>query len=77
MNKFAFNNKNIIITGGAGFIGTNLVNVLSKYDNIKITVIDNLWRGEKKHIENFKNVKLIEEDLTNYEVCKKYIKITG
>jgi GDP-D-mannose 3', 5'-epimerase len=74
MNKFAFNNKNIIITGGAGFIGTNLVNVLSKYDNIKITVIDNLWRGEKKHIENFKNVKLIEEDLTNYEVCKKYIK---
>jgi len=74
MEDFKFENKHIIITGGAGFIGTNLVNVLSKYDNIKITVIDNLWRGNKKYISDIPSVLIIEEDLTDYEICKKYIK---
>ena len=74
MEDFKFENKHIIITGGAGFIGANLVNVLSKYDNIKITVIDNLWRGDKQYISDISNVLIIEEDLTDYEICKKYIK---
>lgn len=66
-------NKNVIITGGCGFIGTNLVLDLLKNNN-KIKVIDNLWRGEKKYIENLDNVSIIEEDLTDYQVCKDHIK---
>ena len=66
-------NKNVIITGGCGFIGTNLVFDLIKYNN-KIKVIDNLWRGEKKWIMNLDNVEIIEGDLTNFLVCEKYIK---
>ena len=66
-------NKNVIITGGCGFIGTNLVLDLLKKNN-KIKVIDNLWRGEKKYIENLDNVSIIEEDLTDYQVCKDHIK---
>ena len=38
--------KNLVVTGGAGFIGSNLVEFLSK-DN-KVTVLDNLHTGSRK-----------------------------
>ncbi len=68
------NNLNIIITGGCGFIGSNLVRKLNNYNNNKITVIDNLWRGSEKYILNIPNVKLIIEDLSDKQICLKYIK---
>lgn len=43
MNKINLNNKNILITGAAGFIGSNLVNKLcNEFHNINIVGIDNL-----------------------------------
>ena len=40
-----------IVTGGAGFIGSNLVDALVK-KNIKVTVIDNLSTGQTKNLKN-------------------------
>ena len=40
-------NKKILITGGAGFIGSNLANHLNDLGS-KVFVIDNLERGKKK-----------------------------
>ncbi len=42
-------NKKIIVTGGAGFIGSNLVENLSKKN--KVLVIDNLHTGSKRNLE--------------------------
>ena len=65
----------ILITGGCGFIGTNLIKRLVDESNLsEIVVIDNLWRGNKKYIEKLPNVTIIEEDLVNYDICLKYIK---
>jgi len=66
-------NLRIIITGGCGFIGSNLVKKLSQYKNIDITIIDNLWRGTKKYILNIPNIKIITEDLSDKHVCLKNI----
>jgi len=65
--------KTILITGGCGFIGTNLVLNLCKDKNNKIIVIDNLWRGIDKYIKNISNVKFIKGNLTDYNLCLKYI----
>ena len=52
--------KKILITGGAGFIGSHLSNFLTK-KNYDVTVLDNLERGEKKNLDkkiNFYNLDL-------------------
>ena len=48
LSKFTF-----LVTGGAGFIGSNLVEYLLKYDAKKVIVLDNLSNGHKKNIDQF------------------------
>jgi len=64
--------KKIIITGGAGFIGTNLIKLLLKKTKYKIVSIDNYSSGLKKnHIKN-KNVSYIKADTINISQILKY-----
>jgi len=54
--------KKILVTGGAGFVGTNLINLLLTNTKHKIISIDNYSSGSKKnHIKN-KRVKYIKGD---------------
>jgi UDP-glucose 4-epimerase len=70
----------IVVTGGAGFIGSNLIYKLLQYTNFKILSIDNYSTGKKKnHISN-KRVKYISADtkkiskiLNNYKKKTKAI----
>ena len=59
----------ILITGGAGFIGSHLVEYLTKNKKIKkIIVIDNLKDGSKKNLLialKSKKVILIKNDIRN------------
>jgi len=58
-----------LITGGAGFIGSDLVRKLGKYKNIKVIVIDKLtYAGDIKRIEKvLENISFYQEDITNYD----------
>ena len=58
---------NIFVSGGAGFIGSHLVEKLSI--NNKIIVFDNLLRGSKLKINN--NITLVNKNIKNYEDVKK------
>lgn len=65
-----------LITGGAGFIGSNIVNYLVKHNAGKIRIADNLSNGYKYNIEEFlhlPNVEFHQVDLTDLEVCKKMV----
>ncbi len=58
-------NKNILITGGLGFIGSHIADEL--IDENKITIIDNLSTGSLKNLKNpeHENLKIVTEDVNN------------
>jgi UDP-N-acetylglucosamine 4-epimerase len=70
-------NINFLITGGAGFIGSNIVEYLLKYNAGKVRVLDNLSNGYFENIENFigfNNFEFINGDIREYNTCQKAIK---
>lgn len=74
MNDFKnkLNNKNILVTGGAGFIGSNLCEELISL-GANVTCLDNFSTGFRENLEaikNHPNYKLIEGDIRNLEDCK-------
>lgn len=63
-----------LVTGGAGFIGSNIVAYLMKYNAGRVIVLDNLSNGYKKNIEQFineSNFEFIEGDITDYDLVSK------
>jgi len=65
MKKF-FKNKNILVAGGSGFLGTNFLTKLSKYNcNIKATYLNN------RKFLRIKKIKYIKADLLNKKHCNK------
>ncbi len=57
--------KNILVTGGCGFIGSHIVEELLNDDKVNVIVLDNLVSGKKSNI-NFKNkrVKFVKIDIS-------------
>ena len=75
-HKADISNFTFLVTGGAGFIGSNLVEYLLKYNAKKVIVLDNLSNGFKHNIEPFienLNFEFILGDIRNIEACKKAI----
>jgi len=68
--------KNIIVvTGGAGFIGSNLIEELIKFRKYKIISLDNYSSGSKKNHINSKNIEYLIGDTNNSnKILKKYSK---
>ena len=68
-------NKKIIVTGGAGFIGSNLVHTLAKVDlNNKVIVIDDLSTGRIENIQGLidnKKIEFIKSSITDLVLLQK------
>ena len=61
--------KIIVVTGGAGFVGSNLISTLKKLKKYQITSIDNYSSGTKKNHILDRKVKYLKCE--TYEIEKK------
>lgn len=64
-------NKKVLVTGGAGFIGSHLVNRLIE-DGCEVSIIDNLSTGKKENLNP--NATFIQNSITNYNVVDSAVK---
>ncbi|PHR59495.1 MAG: LPS biosynthesis protein WbpP [Arcobacter sp.] len=79
INEFKTTQKTWLITGIAGFIGSNLAEFLLKH-NQNVVGLDNFSTGYQKNLDmikqsvgenKYKNLKFIEGDISDYSVCEK------
>ncbi len=72
-NINGFENTNVLVVGGAGFVGSNLVKLIFKHSNnsAKITVVDNLLSSERFNLPDNKNLSFIEGSITDDSVLNK------
>ncbi len=71
-----FSKYTFLVTGGAGFIGSNIVNFLMLNNAKKVNVLDNLSTGYFNNIAHFiglDNFNFMEGDIRDIEACEKSI----
>lgn len=69
-------NKKILVTGGAGFIGSNLIESLLGAGN-RVVCLDNFSTGKKKNLKEFSgnpDFRLIEGDIRDLDTCHKSVR---
>ena len=67
-------NKKYLITGGTGFIGSNISKYLVK-KNQKVIIFDNNFRGNLQKIKDIKNkIKFVKGDIRNFKSIDKCLK---
>lgn len=66
--------KHVLVTGGAGFIGSRVVDMLHR-EGAKVRVVDNLSKGEASNLKNIINeIEFLQDDLLDPYVAEKSMK---
>ena len=76
-----FSGKQVLVTGGAGFIGSNIVEFLLHHTNVeRVCVLDNLSTGYQSNVDMFRSSEMcgrytfVKGDIANKEDCEKAMK---
>jgi len=70
MFEIDFTGKTVLVTGGAGFVGSNLTARIFKSGG-KVIVLDDLFSGDIKNIDDDIEYEFVEGSVTNYELVKE------
>ena len=70
--------KNVLVTGGAGFIGSHLTDALLKAGVNKLVVVDNFFVGKMENLQNalanYENIKIYKENAADLGAMEAIIK---
>lgn len=75
-HRFDLSAYQFLVTGGAGFIGSNIVEYLLRFGAKKVRVLDDLSNGYYPNIEPFlelDNFEFLEGDIRDFDTCQKAV----
>jgi UDP-N-acetylglucosamine/UDP-N-acetylgalactosamine 4-epimerase len=71
-------NKRVLVTGGAGFIGSNIAETLLKQGVKHVRILDNLVTGKMENIQflldKYDNIEFMHGSIADLETCRKAVK---
>ena len=67
-----FNEKKVLVTGGAGFIGSNLVDQLVE-EGAEVTVLDDLFTGRTENIRHFDQIQFVKGSVTQFDLVSNLV----
>ena len=76
-HKYDLSDTTFLITGGAGFIGSNLVKYILANSGARIRVLDNFSTGHEENLSSVASnprLEIIEGDIADYPVCMRACK---
>jgi UDP-glucose 4-epimerase len=68
-----FKGKKVLVTGGAGFVGSNLVDKLVT-EGASVTVLDDLFTGRRENIDSIKEIRFVEGSVTDDKLVENLVK---
>ncbi|MFX0200732.1 MAG: NAD-dependent epimerase/dehydratase family protein [Candidatus Hodarchaeota archaeon] len=68
-----YKNRKVLVAGGAGFIGSNLVRKLSD-EGALVTVLDDLFTGDYSFIAGLRNTTFVKGSVTDYDLVEDLVK---
>jgi UDP-glucose 4-epimerase len=68
-----FKDKKVLVVGGAGFIGSNLVNRLVP-EGAAVTVLDDLFTGDLNNIEFMRDITFVKGSVTDFDLVEDLVK---
>ena len=77
MSERTFSGARILVVGGAGFVGSNLVRGVLEHDPAEVLVVDNLLSAERENLPDDGRIRFVEASINDVAITEQDRRLSG